>query len=456
MKKFTMTGIVLALSPMLSVASSDLPLPSGFSDSLERGNTVIHSNRQLITKSEMRASSATVFAETNQQTTAITLRCPTTLNINTSYPLGGAQTGGSDCFHFKLDNPSKLYAFVTAQNAQTNVNLTLIRHKPDDTLTVIGASSNEGGLDELITTVSQAGDYYWLLDYVQADGGEFNFGVMTSESIDSNELNDTIAESTILPDQLNKVVGNLDSILDVDHYAFEAKRGQEVLLKFLDPGNTGEFVLEHLEAGAWVEVPLAKGKLITPAQAGEYQIVRVRPNYSLPNNPASAYQLTLGSNVASFSQHSIEGESNVLRVPYAAQSSPYMTTQAYQKLKWNVTLQDSKGHPVPGGQALLFLWRDYYNRTTSNFELTPAVADAQGKISQVIDLGRCVSGNGEALHTEYSGGYTNEWYSQYQIGAWRVEIPSGLEGSIGIGGNRHPIVTLGHICDQDLLSSTRQ
>ncbi|KAF7771922.1 hypothetical protein PCIT_a1889 [Pseudoalteromonas citrea] len=77
----------------------------------------------------------------------------------------------------------------------------------------------------------------------------------------------------------------------------------------------------------------SKGKLITPNQAGEYQLVRVRLNYNLPNNPSSAYQITLGSNIASFSQHSIKGEPNVLRVPYSAQSSPYLTTQAYQTLK---------------------------------------------------------------------------------------------------------------------------
>ncbi|KNC67437.1 hypothetical protein [Pseudoalteromonas ardens] len=456
MKKFTMTGIALALLPMLSVASSEVALPSGFSDSLEVGKTVVHSNQRLTTKSAMHVSSSATLNEADQQTSAFTQRCPDTLNINTSYTLGGAQTGGADCFHFKLDKQSKLYAFVTAQNAQTNVNLKLIRHNPDDTLTEIGASSNEAGLDELVTTVSQAGDYYWLLEYAQADGGAFNFGVMASELVDSFEINDTILQSTILPDQLNKAVGNLDSILDIDHYAFEAKRGQEVLLKFFDPGNTGEFVLEHLEAGAWVEVPLAKGKLITPSQAGEYQIVRVRPNYNLPNNPASAYQLTLGSNVASYAQHALEPDANVLRVPYSAQGSPYMTTQTYQKLTWSLILQDSTGHPVAGGQAFFVMWRDYDNRTVENAEVTSAVSDAQGRISEVIDLGRCTWGRDEATHTEYSLGYVNRWRSRYNIGAWRVQIPSGLDGNIGIGGDRYPVVTLGHICDQHLLSSTRQ
>ncbi|KZN50880.1 hypothetical protein [Pseudoalteromonas luteoviolacea] len=456
MKKFKMTSITLAMLPMLSVASSELVLPSGFSDSLEVGKTVVHSNQRLIIKNAMLASSSSTVNETDQQTAAFTQRCPDTLNINTSYTLGGAQTGGSDCFHFKLDRPSKIYAFVTAQNAQTNVNLKLIRHNPDDTLTEIGASSNEAGLDELVTTVSQAGDYYWLLEYAQADGSEFNFGVMASEFVDSYEINDTISQSTILPDQLNKVVGNLDGILDIDHYAFEAKRGQEVLLKFLDPGNTGEFVLEYLEAGAWVEVPLAKGKLITPAQAGEYQIVRVRPNYSLPNNPASVYQLTLGSNVASYAQHAVEPDANMLRVPYSVQSSPYMTTQTYQKLTWSLILQDSTGHPVEGGQAHFIKWSDYNNMAGANAEITSAVSDAQGRISEVIDLGRCTWGRDEAIHTQYSMGYENRWRSRYNIGAWRVQIPSGLDSYIGIGGNRHSVVTLGHICDQDLLSSTRQ
>ncbi|KID56963.1 hypothetical protein JF50_13875 [Pseudoalteromonas luteoviolacea] len=454
MKKVTMTGVALALLPVLSIASEPTSLPVGFTDSLDSGDRVIHSNQQLTPQPRLNRFSTQALEQAS--TTAITPLCPNTLNIDTVYPLAGAQTGNSDCFHFKLANTSKIYAFVSAQSAQTNVNLSVIRHNSDDTLTLVGTSSNVAGADEIINAISQPGDYYWVLDYAQADGSEFNFGVMTSQYVDGYEVNDTIAESSILADQLNTVVGNLDSILDMDHYVFEAKRGQEVLLKFLDPNNSAEFVLEYLEAGTWVEVDISKGKLITPTQAGELQVVRVRPNYALPNNPENVYQLTFGSNVASFSQHSVTPDPNVLRVPYSAESSPYMTTQTYQKLTWSLTLQDSTGHPVAGGQALFFRWSDYWNMTTSNFELTTAVSDAQGKITQVIDLGRCTSGRYETNHIERSLGYTNEWRSRYNIGAWRVQIPSGLTESIGIGGPNHSVVTLGHICDQDLLSSTRQ
>ncbi|KZN67774.1 hypothetical protein [Pseudoalteromonas luteoviolacea] len=456
MKKVTLPGIALALLPMVSFADNTTPLPIGFADDLNTGNPVLHSNHQLVERANIpvlfSASSALASAE---QTATITPRCPNTLNINTVYPLGGAQKGGSDCFHFKLDKPSKIYAFVMAQNAQTNVTLSLIRHNADDTLTAIGTSSNPASADELISSIEQPGHYYWLLEYVEADGSEFNFGVMTSEMIDSHELNDSISASTILPDQLNRPVGNLDSILDIDHYAFEAKRGQDVLLKLTDPNNTGEFVLEHLEAGTWVEVP-AEGKVITPTQAGEYQVARVRPNFNLPNNPTNAYQVTLGSNVASFSHHSVDPDPYVLRVPYSAESAPYMTTQTYQKLRWSMILQDSTGHPVAGGQAFFIRWEDYNNRLLSNAQLTTSFSDAQGKISETIDLGRCSTGSRTVTHTEYSNGYTNRWRSNYNIGAWRVEIPSGAGESIGIGGQRHSFVTLGHLCDQDLLSSTRQ
>ncbi|KZX01595.1 hypothetical protein JL49_04340 [Pseudoalteromonas luteoviolacea] len=351
MKRVTLPGIALALLPMISFADNATPLPIGFADALNTGSLVLHSNHQLVERAKAPVLfSASAALESAEQTATITPRCPNTLNINTVYPLGGAQQGGSDCFHFKLDKPSKVYAFVMAQNAHTNVTLSLIRHNADDTLTAIGTSSNPAGADELVSSIEQPGDYYWLLEYVEADGSEFNFGVMTSEMLDSHELNDSISASTILPDQLNRPVGNLDSILDIDHYAFEAKRGQGVLLKLVDPNNTEEFVLEHLEAGTWVEVP-AKGKVITPTQDGEYQVARVRPNFNLPNNPTNAYQLTLGSNVASFSQHSVDPDHYVLRVPYSAESSPYMTTQTYQKLTWSMVLQDSTGHPVAGGQA---------------------------------------------------------------------------------------------------------
>ncbi|QTL35678.1 hypothetical protein [Pseudoalteromonas viridis] len=454
-------GTIIGSTSNLALAASNNLTLSDLSDSLTIGVTQKHTSSnqaknfaKLSHLKRLSSADASTFSAMAEESSTIQLKCQPTLQTNTAYPLAGASTGGSDCFHFEITNRSKAYAFVLGQNENTDVTLSLVRHNADDTLTFMGTSANNGNLNEMVSALTQPGHYYWLLQYEQADGSEFNFGVITSETIDSFESNDTVAASTQLPDQQNKFSANLDHMLDVDHYAFEAKRGQELLLKLDDLSNSGAFVLEHFESGTWSEVP-SKGKSITPTEAGEFHVVRVSPNPNLETIPANQYMLTFGSTVKSVSSININGENNVLRLPYSAMNDPYLTTQAYQKLNISFTLNDSTGHPVPGANAVFRLWRDYYNRTSENDERTFLSSDSEGKINKQLDIGRCSYGDYEVEHIERSLGYVNRWKSNFNIGAWQLVVPTSLGQATGVGGPNVEIVSLGHICKQRLVSSTK-
>ncbi|MFC3030987.1 hypothetical protein ACFOEE_00380 [Pseudoalteromonas fenneropenaei] len=389
-------------------------------------------------------------------TSAITPVCPT-LAVNTVYPLGGSQTGDVLCYHFAVTQNSKTSAFLVGQSAATNVNLTIIRHNPDDTFTALAASANGANQDELAVALTEPGDYYWYMEVISSDAADFSFGAIVSTQLDAYEFNDDVAHVTILPDKQNTISANIDNIFDFDYYVFQSVRGQDLLLELQDKNNSDEFVLEVYNGGSWITIPANSRQPIKQLQPNQNVLVRVSGNPNLAANPANYYGLTFGSIVASFSANLVSGESGVERIPYSAFSNPYLTTQAYKKLTWRVTLQDSTGQPVAGAKAKFRLIRDFENIADMQhpYEDFDVLSNNIGVASGTIDLGSCFS-DLTVEHTSYSLGYRNVWRSDFRVGAWRLELDTYPGQELGIGGDSVPFVYLGHICDQDLVSSTKQ
>lgn len=141
---------------------------------------------------------------------------------------------------------------LVGQSTETDVNLSVLRHNPDDTFTAIGTSANTGNLDEVVLALTEPGHYYWFMEVIDSDGSPFNFGAAVATNLDAYEFNDTVATSTLLSDKQHVITGNMDSVGDLDYFQFTAVRGQDVILRFED-AQLDEWITEVYSNG-WIEV----------------------------------------------------------------------------------------------------------------------------------------------------------------------------------------------------------
>lgn len=346
---------------------------------------------------------------------------------------------------------------LVGQSTETDVNLSVLRHNPDDTFTAIGTSANTGNLDEVVLALTEPGHYYWFMEVIDSDGSPFNFGAAVATNLDAYEFNDTETLATILPDKQNTITGNMDSINDIDYYQFTVVRGQDISIRLLDETLSDEFIFE-INNNGWTPLVANNNYLLSNLQANQSISLRVRANTALPADPSNNYTLTTSSIVTSFTNDVISGESNVNRIPLIAYSQPYLTTQAYNRLNWSLVLRDSTGAPIEGAIAYFNFIKDVEDQANTSTSYQ-ALSNTNGKISDQINLNSCTPNVKGILHTEYSLGYKNVWESDVEVGAWQIVIPTnrGLDengeiDTIGIGGDNVPYVYFGHICDQDLIS----
>ncbi|WP_440056157.1 hypothetical protein ACSLBF_08400 [Pseudoalteromonas sp. T1lg65] len=426
---------------------------------LERaGNVQIYSPSQnMMTKQipeqlpQLGSEASELNFAVQNETAAIIPLCPTLVTGN-QYTLNGATSGAAACYHFEISERSKTTALLFGQSGDTNVDLSVIKHNEDDSLTVIGASTNAGTADEVVIALTEPGHYYWYMDVKESDGSPFHFGAVVATQLDAYEFNDTVATATTLSTGQNNITGNLDSANDIDLYQFTAVNGQDLALNFNSNG-AADYIFEVFNNG-WVAISQNEPVPISGLQANQVITMRVRANSAVPNNPNNTYNLTVSSVVASFSNNKVSGESNVNRIPLAAQSNPYLTTQAYRNVSWGVTLLDSTGAPIENATATLRIIKANSDKRHT------FTTDANGRISKTVNLGTCSPDIFNIEHTEYSYGYRNRWRSEVQLGGWQILIPTNVDADndgvidlIGVGGPNVPFVYLGHICDQDLISS---
>lgn len=390
---------------------------------------------------------------------AITPICPT-LSTGSLYTLSNSQPGESICYHFEITQRSKTTALLVGQSTETNVNLSVLKHNEDDTFTAIGTSANAGNLDEVVLALTEPGHYYWFMEVIESDGTPFNFGAAVAANLDDYEFNDTPALATVLPDKQNAIVGNMDSVNDIDYYDFTVVRGQDLSISLLDETLSDEFIFE-INNNGWTPLAANNNYLFSNLQENQKLSMRVRANTALPANPNNSYKLNISSIVSSFSNHVIKGENGVTRIPYTTlnYTGPYLTTQAYNNLYWSLVLLDSSGAPIEGADAYFSFHKDV-NNLTETLTVYKGTSDVNGQISEQINLPSCTPNVTGIRHTEYSLGYKNTWESDVEVGLWRIEIPTnkgfdeqGELDTIGIGGDNVPYVYFGHICDQDLISS---
>lgn len=400
-----------------------------------------------VTKADARQASAVQAA--------LVQGCETTLDVNQLYTVNGVQTGDLLCYHFNLPAKARINALLVGQTTGTNMSLTLFQDDGQGNPIPLGTSDSPGTGDESLSGVLPAGDYYWFMEANAAvAGSSFQFGVAVETNIDAFEPNDTPDTAFQLPDTLNYLSGNADSINDVDYFDFTAVRGQSVGFA-LTASTRNNWILERLNGSQWVVVdPNLKSDSVSNPGVGGVVKIRVRPNPNAAWSAAGKYNLSFGSNPR-INTSDMKGEPSVIRIPYSASDVGYgyMTTQAYRNLTWNMGISDSTGMPLVGLHPIVFLDQriDPANGDIV-YQAYSAATDSAGQANGTINVGTC-SGDFQTTFVDYAQGYNNTWRTQFNYGVWRMEV---LEyPGIGVGGDNVPYVSFGHLCNQTLLSSSK-
>ena len=366
-----------------------------------------------------------------------------TLDINTLYTLTGVETGAQIAYHFNLPKNARIQLQLLNQSVGTDMSLTLFHDDGQGNLTALGTSDNAGNADEYLNGVVPAGDYYWFMVANTASNSQFSFGVAVNSTIDAYEPNDTPQTAFALPDGLNQVSGNLDSVNDVDYFDFTSLRGQGVGMFLGDDGagTRNQWIFERFDGNNWVEVPQGSTSTYPNLTPGYTVKVRVRANPAVALNPQAQYKLSLGS-APRLDQFDVIGD-NVVRVP----STIYeMATQTARSLSWSTRWSDSTGAPLRGLTPILRVDKRFngpYNWV--NYEAKTGIT---GAASGNVDLGTC-SGDSHVVFPDSGSGQTYNWDTWFNQGGWRIELKE-FPG-VGVGGNISQYVSLGHICSQRIV-----
>ncbi len=366
-----------------------------------------------------------------------------TLDINTLYTLTGVETGAQIAYHFNLPKNARIQVQLLNQSAGTDMSLTLFHDDGQGNLTPLGTSDNSGNADEYLDGVLPAGDYYWFMVANTASNAQFSFGVAVNSNIDAFEPNDTAQTAFALPDAMNQVRGNLDSINDVDYFDFTSLRGQGVGIYLTDEGadTRNQWIFERFDGSNWVVIQPENTSIYSNLTPGYTVKVRVRANPGVALNPQAQYTLSLGS-LPRLNQHNVNGD-NVVRIP---SSIFQLATQAARSLSWSTQWSDSTGEPLRGVTPVLKVDKHYTGPVNwVNYEAKTGIT---GAASGNVNLGTC-SGDFRVVYPDSASGQTYNWETWFNEGVWRLELKE-FPG-VGVGGNIVRTVSMGHICSQRIV-----
>ncbi|MFI7801193.1 hypothetical protein PSFL_22890 [Pseudomonas sp. DD1] len=368
-----------------------------------------------------------------------------TLDINTLYTLTGVETGAEIAYHFNLPKNARIQVQLLNQSAGTDMSLSLFHDDGQGNLTLLGTSDNADSTDEYLNGVMPAGDYYWYMVAKAASNSQFSFGVAVDSNIDAFEPNDTAQTAFALPDALNQVTGNLDSVNDVDYFDFTALRGQGVGMFLGDDGEgtRDQWIFERFDGNNWVVIQPNNTSTYPNLTPGYTVKVRVRANPAVALNPQARYLLSFGS-APRLNQSNVNGD-NVVRIP---SSIMQLATQAARSLSWSTQWSDSTGEPLRGVTPVLRVDKRFDNTINYHWVNYEAKTGITGAASGNVDLGTC-SGDLNAVYPDSSSGQTYNWRTWFNMGGWRIELKE-FPG-VGVGGNITQYVSLGHICSQTIV-----
>lgn len=369
----------------------------------------------------------------------------TTLDINTLYNIN-ISTGVYYCIYFEITQKSRTEFIALLQNSNRQVDVDVLQDiNADYNFTVLGSSS-ETDSDDSVITLTEPGHYYMQMYATHADGGSISFAAASNTTIDVYEGNDSISTSYTLTNDVNEIFANLDYSGDVDYYRYQSKHGQDLYFLFTDTVNNNQWIVELLNSSSWVELTPGVEYKFSSLSIDDYAYIRVRQRSSAPYSN-SYYQLSFGSLIDDISNVEVDTTENLILMALGS-TSPFYVTQAHNVLNWSAKIKDSAGYPIQGVQVVF-----HYQTEDIPAQTSVQYTNSSGIASASLTLPDC-TGNRSVTHYHSFSPYAGNWKTEYDAGAWLIEVPKARGNSLFFGGYEEvgvSTVTMAHICKQTYL-----
>jgi hypothetical protein len=252
---------------------------------------------------------------------------------------------------------------------------------------------------------------------------------------------------TDLADKLNHLESSLASTTDVHYYSFTALRGQKVIVAWKEgvavPPNVQ---FEYFDKGGWNIKQLGGRYVFSEIKPGQALKIRLSQKQGLPFAQGQKYDIFFGSYPV-LKKYALKDEAGVLKIPAGYSDLRWDTVQAYTDVTMEAFFTDTKNAPLEGAVARLKL---ELNESRIPLINSDAESDSAGRISQLVNMGRCVGGFEAKDFTRYDHGH-NTWRTYYYKGSWLIY--NRLLGNQSLLESFPDQGTIGHICKHRLIRS---
>jgi hypothetical protein len=369
----------------------------------------------------------------------------TELSINTLYNLT-ISSGNYYCIYFDITQNSRTEFIALSQNTNRQVNVDVFQDENADYSFTLLESSADTDADDSVIVFTEPGHYYMQMYAANSDGGSISFASASNTAVDGYESNDSISDSHTLTGDVNEILANLDYSGDYDYYRYQSDHGQDLYLSFTDTVGNNQWVIEVLTSGSWSEIISGNEYKLSSLSSGDNVYVRVRQRSGVTYNSAS-YGLSFGSLIDEISNISADTTENLIRMA-SGTTTPYYTTQVHNELNWSAKIKDSAGYPMEGVRV-------EFNYGTEDISTLKSIqyTNASGVASASLTLPDC-TGNNSVVHYHSFDPYKGNWETEYDAGAWLIEVPQARGNSEFFGGYEEvgvSAVNMAHICDQTYL-----
>ncbi|WP_122436580.1 fibronectin type III domain-containing protein [Pseudomonas viridiflava] len=239
----------------------------------------------------------------------------------------------------------------------------------------------------------------------------------------------------VLSDKIHEITQTLESTSAAHQYSFTAIRGQNVLLA--TPGSQYDKLWKveyQVDGGEWKRKPYAGAYKISDLNPGSQVNVRVSA-VDGANFESTKYRIVFGS--FPHMNYDLLNEKGILPISAFQQDvEAFLATQAFKEVTLEATFTDSKAYPLEGGLLDLSLATDIGEGAGKTFS-----SDKNGKISQLIELGRCEGGWLAKDIYEQTGKTRLTWSTRYQKRNYSAR--NILAGRLE---DKPHTFTLGHLC----------
>lgn len=267
------------------------------------------------------------------------------------------------------------------------------------------------------------------------------------EQVNENSTPSAQAEPkfTVLPDKFSVLKGALVSELDTHYYGFTALRGQRVLAKGYYPAS---LKFEIHDGTQWISVDSNQDWVLPSPKPGQDVIVRFSHRKGMTFVNGVEYGLNLGSFPQVTRTRLKDQPVGMARIPPDAAPFGPLSAQGISNLLLEIDMADSTGKALEGGIASLHISLPHSsNKKIDGFFAT----DANGRIRQKIDIGRC-NGGADALPFVEKNRGRNLWRTQYYEGTWSVH--NFFAPTTGVYSTHYDSGQVAHICYQRLVKGS--